>query len=368
MVRLVREGGVTVEVPEGVFYNPRMEVNRDLSVALLKVARPALRDYADTTAATGLLGLRVAREAGQKGLLLNDVSPRAARVLRRNAKRNRVTCEVASENANILLHGRRFDGVDVDPFGSPAPFLDAAARSARRFLAVTATDRAVLCGSHPAGARNYGAAVLLTEDHPEMGLRVLVGSTLRHLALHDKGGSLLFSVSHRHFYRTWLRVKRGAKEGDRVVESLGFVSRCAACGRREVHPGLAPPMEAACPRCRKALRRAGPLYLGPLWDRRLASRLAKFLERSGFPQAKAEARLAARAAEEAETVGYFEFHPLCREAGVEPPPLDALLEALRGRGYRATRTVFSGTGLKTDAGPGEILETLREFSQGRRSG
>ncbi|MEM3086117.1 MAG: tRNA (guanine(26)-N(2))-dimethyltransferase [Halobacteria archaeon] len=360
MARLVREGEVAVEVPEKVFYNPKMEVNRDLSVALLKIARPELRDYVDATAATGVLGLRVAKETRQKGLVLNDVNPRAARLLRRNAKRNRVACEVRNENANVLFHGRRFDGVDLDPFGSPAPFLDGAARSALRFLAVTATDRAVLCGSHPAGPRNYGAATLLTEDHPEVGLRVLAGSVLRHLALHDKGGTLLFSVSHAHFYRLWLKVKESAAAGDRALESLGFISRCA-CGFRGVHPGLAPPLPERCPECGKRARRAGPLHLGGLADRRLAARLARFLDGREWPHAPAEARLAARSAEEVEAVGYYEFHPLCREAGVEPPPLEEFLETLRGRGYRASRTVFSGTGLKSDASKRELVEALKSF-------
>lgn len=360
MVRLVREGAVTVEVPEGVFYNPKMEVNRDLSVAVLKVARPALRGYVDATAATGVLGLRMAKEAGRRGLVLNDVSPRASRALRRNARRNRVACEVVNKNANVLLHGRRFDGVDLDPFGSPAPFLDGAARSVLRFLAVTATDRAVLCGSHAAGPRNYGAATFRTEDHPEIGLRVLAGAVLRHLALHDKGGTLLFSVSHAHFYRLWFKVKEAAAAGDRALEGLGFLSRCS-CGFRGVHPGLAPALPERCPECGKRAGRAGPLYLGPLADRGLAPRLAKFLKKQKWPNGTAEARLAARSAEELEVVGYFEFHPLCREAGVEAPPLDGFLEALKGRGYQATRTVFSGTGIKTDADVSALTEVLREF-------
>lgn len=359
MARTVREGSVTIEVPEGVFYNPLMEVNRDLSVALLKVAKPALRDYVDATAATGVLGLRIARETGQRGLVLNDVSPRAARALRRNARRNRVACEVTCKNASALLHERHFDGVDLDPFGSPAPFLDGAARSAFRFLAVTATDRAVLCGSHRAGPRNYGAATLLTEDHPEIGLRVLAGSALRHLALRDKGGSLLFSASYAHFYRLWLKVTEGAAAGDRALAGLGFISRCRACGFRGVHPGLAPPLPERCPECGKRAARAGPLYLGPLRNRGLAKKLARFLRKQEWPRAPAEARFAARSAEEVEGVGYFEFHPLCREARVEPPPLDEFLGRLRARGYEASRSVFSGTGIKSDASKSDLVRALK---------
>ena len=44
----------------------------------------------------------------------------------------------------------RFDVIDLDPYGSPAEFLDGAVQSVGDggMLAVTCTDMAVLCGNH----------------------------------------------------------------------------------------------------------------------------------------------------------------------------------------------------------------------------
>lgn len=44
----------------------------------------------------------------------------------------------------------RFDVIDLDPYGSPAEFLDGAVQSVSDggMLAVTCTDMAVLCGNH----------------------------------------------------------------------------------------------------------------------------------------------------------------------------------------------------------------------------
>ena len=51
----------------------------------------------------------------------------------------------------------KFGFVDLDPFGTPAPFIDAAIRSSGKYLGVTATDTAPLCGAHlKAGIRRYG--------------------------------------------------------------------------------------------------------------------------------------------------------------------------------------------------------------------
>lgn len=48
-------------------------------------------------------------------------------------------------------YGRQFDAVDVDPFGSPAHFLDAALQGTADdgILMVTCTDLATMCGNSP---------------------------------------------------------------------------------------------------------------------------------------------------------------------------------------------------------------------------
>ena len=54
----------------------------------------------------------------------------------------------------------RFDVVDIDPYGSAAPFLDSAVQSASSggLLCITCTDMAVLCGNHPEACfAKYGA-------------------------------------------------------------------------------------------------------------------------------------------------------------------------------------------------------------------
>ncbi|CAN0386038.1 unnamed protein product, partial [Ectocarpus sp. 8 AP-2014] len=54
-----------------------------------------------------------------------------------------------------LVHGGGWDFVDVDPFGSCLPFLEAAVGAVADggVLAVAATDLAVLCGKNKGGGR-----------------------------------------------------------------------------------------------------------------------------------------------------------------------------------------------------------------------
>ena len=176
-MNLITEGAVTFET-EGAFYNPRMALNRDINVAMTRSL--GISQYLDALAASGIRGMRVAREAEAKEVSLNDVSPEACRLMEKNLARNSISATVTCCNANVLLHERHFQAVDLDPFGSPSSYLSAASRSALEYLFVTATDTAPLCGAHPmSGIRKYLARPLRTPYHREMGARILLGLAAR---------------------------------------------------------------------------------------------------------------------------------------------------------------------------------------------
>ena len=219
--KIICEGCVRIEVPlpddplsipsssGGVFYNPEMELNRDITISAVAVF---LKDhgldtkavsYADVMSASGIRGVRMAAEVGPR-CCLNDWKQDAYELIQKNIKRNDLEdiCTSSLQNANTLMHRQYFDIVDLDPFGSPAPFLDAAARSARRLLCITATDTAPLCGAHlKSGMRKYAAVPLNTEYHREMGARFLVGAAIRALARQGKGAKVLLTHATRHYVR-----------------------------------------------------------------------------------------------------------------------------------------------------------------------
>ena len=163
-----------------------MELNRDINVAAtaafverLLSKKDILREeirYVDAFSASGIRGLRIAGEIGIHSTM-NDWSHEAFELIKENIKINGLEekAQATRRNANVLLHEQRFHIVDVDPFGTPSPYLDAAASSAYSMLSVTATDTAPLCGAHlNSGIRKYASVPLNTEYHSEMGLRVLL--------------------------------------------------------------------------------------------------------------------------------------------------------------------------------------------------
>lgn len=350
-MNLITEGAVGVDVG-GVFYNPRMRLNRDIGVAMARAL--GIVEYLDAFSASGLRGLRLIREAGVEDMTFNDVSPTAARLIEENLARNGLQGEVCCKNANVLMHERRFQAVDLDPFGTPSPFLAAASRSAEEYLFVTATDTAPLCGAHLAsGIRKYMARPVKAEHHREMGVRILLGLAARELARMDKGMEPLLTHATEHYVRTYLRTIPGARNADISLEKMGYLEQCPRCGGWWALSGLASEAKGTCSRCKERTLLAGPLWLGPLKRNEVLDRAIP-----GLPESASAIRLMKLCRDELDCPMYHDHHRLCRRLGIAPVRLDRLVLALQDSGFRASRTHFSGTGLKTNASREELEDLL----------
>ena len=339
-----------------VFFNRRMELNRDATVLLLSVLRPS--DYLDAMGATGVRGLRVANEVGIP-VTINDKDPGTVPLIQENVARSGLPITVTCRDSSSLLHDRSFDAVDIDPFGSPVPFVDAGIRGCRRFLLVTATDTAPLCGAHmKAGIRRYFARPANTGYHAEVGLRILLGFVVRETVKYDRGIDPLFCFAREHFVRLNLRLTRGAKAADRTIARIGFILQCPLCAYREEQPGIVPET-SACPHCHKPLRPIGPLYLGKVFDEDILAKMQDLLPAGEFGTGADLAKLLSVCREELPTSSHYDYHRVAQNQGVSPPKIEAVIEQLKDAGFAASRTHYSGTGIKTDAPLPVLLCAIR---------
>ncbi|MDI6884591.1 MAG: tRNA (guanine(10)-N(2))-dimethyltransferase [Hadesarchaea archaeon] len=383
--RIVVEGRTKLKVPEPehfrtlagdyapslarVFYNPYMEFCRDISVSAVQVVVQELGELraCDPLAGVGVRGIRYAKEV--KGVLrsiVNDRSPEAFELIKHNIELNRVAglAEARNSDANALLweNRGRFNFMDLDPFGSPAPFMDAAcaALARRGMLAITATDTAPLSGTHArACLRRYGAKPLKTEYCHELGLRILVGFAQRVAGKHEIALEPALAHATQHYFRVYMRARRGAKGADEVLKKQGYVSHCNGCGRRVLSPGLVAELPGIC-ECGGRFSHAGPLWLGALIDRTFAQRVAGDLVRRNFRLRYQELSLLNRCIEEAGgPATFYDLNEIARRAGVSPPKIGALIAELREMGHFASRTHFSNTGFRTNASLEELLRVAR---------
>ena len=357
-----------------VFYNPEMELNRDINVATTaafvkrllsekNITREEVR-YVDAFSASGIRGLRISGEVGINATM-NDWSPEAFELIKENIKINGLEgkAQATRKNANVLLHEQKFHIVDVDPFGTPSPYLDAAATSAQSMLSVTATDTAPLCGAHlNSGIRKYAAVPLNTEYHSEMGLRVLLGACARELAKHEKGMLPLLSHVTRHYVRTYLEILPGTRQADRTLKSMGFSIHCSRCGFRGPIYGLAVHIERECPACGGLTKIAGPLWLGPFREPKFCNEVISELEVPPLNTKDKAKKIITFTRDELDIPMFYDQHVICKELGASATGIETLIEALRASGFEASRTHFSGTSFRTDAPVAIIKKIILELS------
>ena len=355
-----------------VFYNPVMELNRDLAVAALRVHQKLVGrevSVCEPLTGCGLRGVRFAVEVeGVRTVFLNDIKPESAQLARFNAELNKVDdrVEVANEDANLFLSRnaaprKRFDYIDIDPFGPPVPYMDSAIRALRNggMIALTATDMAPLCGVHArACLRKYGGQPLRTEYCHELAVRLLIGCLTMMAAKHEIGIEVKFSHSIDHYVRTYATVHYGAKRADRSVQQMGYMLHCFSCFHRETVTGIASPIAHTCPCCGEKLSVAGPLWLGRIADRKFCSLMELEVEGMGLRQEKRLLKMLSLVKNEADApVTYFAVDKICDKLNLRVPAQKKVLDKLREAGFQAVLTHFNSRGFRTDA-PANVVKKI----------
>lgn len=365
----VSEGAVEVEVPEqaddgigdGVFFNPVQELNRDVTVATLRAYRDReerAEYYLDAMAASGIRGTRAAAEGWN--VTMADIDPDAIDLCERNLERNDLEGEVVQRDANALMHEEVFDVVDIDPFGTPIPFADAAFANTRDLVCVTATDTAPLCGAHfHSGVRKYSAIPRNTDYHSEMGLRILLSALARTAARYDAGVTPILSHATNHYVRTYLELDHSATDANKAMDQLGHVYHCEDCLHRESDSGLIADPFDSCPECEsERMLTAGPIWLGPAHDAEFVAAVREELDEEMGTATRAERMLTTVEGELHEPT-HYDQHRLCKEWTRSASKMDDFLDRLRDAGFEASRAHFSGTAFKTPA----TVEEIRKATQ-----
>lgn len=383
---------------EPAFFNPRARLSRDISVvAYAAFAAPdaACSSLLDALSGLGARGLRAANEAGIGRVVLNDLNAEALALAGRSASANGLGRVELSRNdaCRFLLSGQgrraggggrsgRADIVDIDPFGSPAPYLDCCLRAVARggMLSMTATDLQVLNGLFPAAClRRYGGVpVRRVQFGDEVSLRLMLGCLCRIAGRLDLSVVPLLVHSDQHYYRAYVRVA-GRADQSGMIGYLHACRRCggrgagrpageaaaraAPCGRRgdgraKRRPAARGP-PASCPDCGAPHPdAAGPLWTGPLFDERFVRLAGGHAAR--LPVGRECAELLEKAAAEAPLPpAYHTLDEVASRLGTHPPKLTQVVRSLRGSGFGASPTLFSPTGFRTDAGIGEIDAAFR---------
>ena len=274
---ILQEGSAEVLFPSlnDVFYNPVQEFNRDLTTAVIQnFIEQRTEERGENTegvailealAASGLRSIRFAKELSDvKSIVANDWSRQAVESIERNVQHNQVGHLVTGHNGDAALlmyqHKQkkdRFDVIDLDPYGSPTPFLDSAVQAVSEggLLCVTATDMAVLCGNSPETCyTKYGAISLKSKSCHEFAVRILLQCLESHanrsvfsvwkfvlvlIILFPRYGRYivpLLSLSIDFYVRVFVRVFTSQVVCKSSTSKLGHVYQCSGCESFAIQP------------------------------------------------------------------------------------------------------------------------------------
>ncbi|HKZ88117.1 MAG TPA: tRNA (guanine(10)-N(2))-dimethyltransferase [Candidatus Bathyarchaeia archaeon] len=358
-----------------VFYNPVMEFNRDVTILAFQTYQRTTRrniTICEPLTGTGIRGVRFATEIhGVKKVVSGDINERSAKLATYNVSLNelqkRVTVKHKDANRLLSEHSaphKRFDIIDIDPFGTPVPYIDSAIRALRNhgLLAATATDMAPLCGVHPkACIRKYGGKPLRTEYCQELAVRLLAGCVATAAAKQDIGTRVLFSHCSDHYIRVYTEIAYGAQKADESIRNLGYVLHCFKCLHRESTKSLFAE-KTKCPECGTTMDYAGRLFLGKIFDRQFCESILNENSHRALKNSAKITKLLSLSKGEAEAPStYYVLDRVSQKLGLPAPSVATFFQTLHDSGFQAVPTHFNSRGVRTDAPAMVVQKTLQKL-------
>ncbi|KAL3942524.1 MAG: hypothetical protein SGBAC_003300 [Bacillariaceae sp.] len=385
------------------------EKNIDVDELLKTRAEDGLTIF-EALAASGLRSVRYWNEiAGVKHVTINDLEEAAIKRAHGNIKNNKLDGVLLENNAErehgiCINHGdathemymarRRttkfelspaqkkqqpmWDVIDLDPYGSAAPFLDGAVQGVESggFLCVTCTDMAALGGSHPETAygRYAGLPIQSAKYLQEMALRLLLHTISVSAARYGRTIRPILSVGIDFYVRVFVEVYDDKKGVTDLSLNIGHVYQSMKCstfvtlphgqmgGKKKnvyqsirLNPGV-------CPQTGAPFKVGGPIWLGKLHDQDvMKSALDRLSNKSGsspkmemIATRKRLIGLLTSVSEEIDTPLFHTIPDLCRCLGINSPPLKATKAAIINAGYQVSGYHKEPQALKTDA-PNEVI-------------
>lgn len=382
----------------------------------------------DALSATGLRALRYAKEIPMATTITaNDLSISATASIKLNAEHNKLSDKINPTTSDAIehMHGAaaraaggpmHYHVVDLDPYGTAAPFLDAAVRAVvdGGLLCVTCTDSGVFAslGYLEKTYSQYGGLPLKGAHAHEGGLRLILHAIATSAARYGLAIEPLLSLSIDFYARVFVRIHHSPVEVKFLASKTMVVYNCdAGCGAWSLQylartrekmakngntfynfsPALAPAANMYCEHCGFKTHQAGPMWGGPLHNPHFIQRILDMLPTldesiyGTFPRIQGMLSVAldetlegplsssfrpeaspgtippANAATRAQHPFFFLPSALSRVLHCVSPSDAAIRGALVGLGYRTNRSHTKAGSISTDAPWSVIWEVMREW-------
>ena len=207
----------------------------------------------DALSATGLRALRYAKEIPSvTSVTANDLSPSATTSIKLNVRHNQLDEKINAITGNALMHmygvisnntktkqpgsrNEKYDVIDLDPYGTAAPFFDAAVQALvdGGLLCVTCTDAGVFAsiGYLEKTFSQYGGTPFKGPQSHEAGLRLILHTIATSAARYGHAIEPLLSLSIDFYARVFVRIHHSPAEVKFLAGKTMLVYNCGqGCG------------------------------------------------------------------------------------------------------------------------------------------
>lgn len=357
-----------------VFYNKKMEINRDItSLAIQAYHDLYIKEnliIIDSMAGSGISSIRLLNECKDiDKIYINDINPVAEDLIYKNLKLNNliessnVTIKVLRKDANLLLskfasksNYEKPNVISIDPWGTPNFYIDSAFKAIRNdngLMCVTATDTAVLFGvKSDVCLRKYMAKPLHNDFCKEIGARILIYFISRIANINNMGIIPLLTFYSNHFIRVFVKTFKNKNQIVKHINKYGYIIHCKNCDHSftiNIRNLISSKICGICGED-KSLNYAGPLWLDEIHHPDFLKRIKILNDKSDFRNKKRIQKMVNFCLQEiGMPPNYFNLHKLCKKMKCKSiPNLEQLIETLKNKGYKASRTHFDFISIKTD--------------------
>ena len=337
-----------------VFYNPAMKFNRDISILVMNSYFDKAIKFCDPMAASGIREIRMLKNIDEKfeKVVMGDISKTAIANIKKNFKRNKISLkkvQLFNQDAISTINSGYFHYIEVDPFGSPLPFLDIALQRIKHngILSVTATDTAAFCGTYPKTTyRKYGIRVIMTYFHEELGLRNLIAYCCRQAAKYDKSLRPIVSYSKEHYYKVFFEVVEGRGRALKTVKDLKYIQWDKKSQMVKICDFES---KDSC----------GKTFVGSLCDKDFLNKLID--EINILPDSSEAKKMISKLLDEIDLVGYYNPHKFQKKHNFHTGmKFKHIFEELEKKGFNISKVNNNPIGIKTNASCDEFLKVLKK--------
>uniref|UniRef100_A0A8H7Y2X7 tRNA (guanine(26)-N(2))-dimethyltransferase n=1 Tax=Psilocybe cubensis TaxID=181762 RepID=A0A8H7Y2X7_PSICU len=348
--------------------------------------RPYKITILEALSATGLRSIRYAKEIPLvKYVIANDLSHGAIEAMKRNISINGLgdgTLQPSSNGASKqkihLNEGdaweekKRVDVVDLDPYGTAAPFIDAAVQCVTDggLLCVTCTDLSVLATTnYPEKCfSNYGGVPVKAEYCHESALRLVLHTLSTSASRYGRYIEPLLCLSIDFYVRLFVCVRTAPVEVKKALSKNSTFYICTTCQTHYEQPlGRMITKTSTSGHTNYIFKtHPGPLVAGPMWSGRLhdpdfVGKVLAHIEenKSHYGTSSRMKGMLTVAKEELETPFFFTPSKVASFFHCETPSIDDVASALLNAGHRVSRSHACAGSLKTDASHRELHDVFR---------